>query len=206
MGSPDAQVFQFNVFSGDEWEGDHALSERAELSGHPSAFPNESEMWISFAVVVEEGSNSDGLDAYLGQLHQFAGKQDVSAEPPFVLHLQGRQLTVKARTSQENPLVSGDPEPIILHKEAKFPWGEWVNFVFHLKLDPFGDGLVEGWRNGKKIAGYQGPLGFASTEGVYWKFGSYRNDLSGYYGTRFANVEVSQDDLSARINDPIPIP
>ena len=206
LGWPDASTFQFNVFPGDEWEDDHASSERAELSGHPSPFANDAEMWISFAVLVEEGSASDGLDSYLGQLHQFAGSQDASAEPPFLLHLHGRQLTVEGRTSPENPLVSGDPKPLVFHKE-QFPWGEWVNFVFHLKLDPAGDGLVEGWRNGKRIVDYAGPLGFASTTGVYWKFGSYRNEVpTGYYGTRYANIEVGHDDLSARVESPIPVP
>jgi hypothetical protein len=198
-------VIQFNVFPGDRWQDDHAYNERAELSGHPKPFPNDGELWISFGVVVEKGTASDGLDAYLGQLHQFPGEGDAPAEPPFLLHLTGKRLDVELRASTEAPLRVA-PGPTVLYTDPEFPWGEWVNFVFHLNLDRTGQGFVRGWRNGVQIIDYKGNVGYASTSGVYWKFGSYRNAMaSAYYGTRYANVEAGAKDLSERVEHPIPI-
>jgi hypothetical protein len=50
--------------------------------------------------------------------------------------------------------------------------GRWYNFVLHVKWSSDGDGLMEGWLNGKRYQRYQGATLYAGVS-CYFKLANY---------------------------------
>ncbi|MDB5287246.1 MAG: hypothetical protein JWR05_2195 [Mucilaginibacter sp.] len=51
---------------------------------------------------------------------------------------------------------------------------EWTDWVFHIKFSYKADGLVEIYKNGKKVISRQGPNVFNDAKLPYWKVGVYK--------------------------------
>lgn len=53
--------------------------------------------------------------------------------------------------------------------------GKWTDFVAHVVWSPSGDGVVESWINGQKIANYRGPTSYKDPTGApYCMIGIYK--------------------------------
>jgi predicted transcriptional regulator len=57
---------------------------------------------------------------------------------------------------------------------GKYETGLWTDWVFHVKWSWESDGLLEVWKNGKKVIHYEGPIGYNDRRGVYFKTGIYK--------------------------------
>ena len=58
---------------------------------------------------------------------------------------------------------------------GELPKDRWIDFVFHIRWDPFGDGLLEAWMDGKKQVDAEDiPLGFNDDKGPFFGIGIYK--------------------------------
>lgn len=52
--------------------------------------------------------------------------------------------------------------------------GVWTDWVFHVKWSYQSDGLLEVWRDGRKVVTQKGPNTFNDKGGPYFKMGMYK--------------------------------
>jgi hypothetical protein len=77
----------------------------------------------------------------------------------------------------------------------------------NVKFDPSGSaGFMRAWLNGALLVEHKGGVGYAGSNGNYWKFGGYRSVAPEYFGVRYANMRIGTADLSDKITNPDPIP
>lgn len=196
-------LFKTNVTNGSFWEGT-TTSNRSEMgSFNGPAFSNSDDIWISYSMKIDADSGPL-MDAYVGQLHDLPGMGDAPADPPFAVQLVNRMLSLEIRASTVTPLPS-NPQPVV-PAQFNITYGVWYDFVFQIRLDPSGGGLVKWWVNGELKLDWQGAIGFASTTECYWKFGIYDIPQTYYRSVWWANIESGTTSLLARVDDPLPLP
>lgn len=88
------------------------------------------------------------------------------------------ELPVRCESKQDGPVTPVTPAYAIAIERFAYlpsPFGQWTDLVFRVKGG--GDGIVEIWANGIKIARASGYIGHKGAEGQpqYFKFGPYRD-------------------------------
>jgi len=54
--------------------------------------------------------------------------------------------------------------------------GRWHQLVYHIRLTPGPEGVLQAWLDGRQVVDYRGPLGFEDDrDSVYFKLGLYRD-------------------------------
>ncbi|MGD8763003.1 MAG: heparin lyase I family protein, partial [Desulfobacteraceae bacterium] len=65
-----------------------------------------------------------------------------------------------------------------LYKEKVDLRNQWVDMIFRIMPKASKDGMLQVWKDGNQIVGYQGPLGFRDDEDeIYFKLGLYRDHM-----------------------------
>lgn len=170
----EGRVHRFDVRPGDRWVRESARNptERSELQ-HDYRVPFGADLWFSFDLTILSGLPTDARWTVLGQLHQTSNPGDRGGSPPFAqYYYPGRGFLVQIRASDERPLVH-NPRPRTVFADPGFAPGRHYRFAYRLRYDPR-DGALDGWRDGRRIIRYRGPLGYPGRVGPYLKFGIYR--------------------------------
>lgn len=133
-------------------------------------FDPGTEYWVGVSIKLGEGFRDelDGVgQAVLLQLHYRDWKYpDVRNAQPLVLRYIGNEVRVHNEVL-ETYMAETSPA-----------YGEWVDWVIHLKLDDE-DGIVRVWRNGSQIVDFTGETHQpAKVDGAYLKIGNYSAQLA----------------------------
>jgi hypothetical protein len=175
-----ANGIRFELRSGDRWPKDvrqnHAV-ERVEIMDLRKQAP-KGEFWFAFVFSLDKGDQLTSEWLNLGQLHNTADAGELSPSPIWAQRLYPNgTFQIVARWTDEDPLKSA-PREQVLFTDPAFTRGKRYHFVYRMRLDYQGAGVLQAWRNGRQIIDYRGPLGFPDKSGPYLKFGLYRKSSS----------------------------
>jgi hypothetical protein len=190
-------VSRFEVRPGDQWEEDRDSGEnkeRSEFDGYGKRFAYGTDIWGAYAFFIEPGA--DYRSAWTG-----IGQMIGSKARPFHIHFETGKLIIY---SENIPAGAG---PVIAPRySGPLSRNMWHKVVFHLREGDSDSGRLEFWCDGEEIVDFTGPIGSVGNQ-AFWKFGIYRGygPISTPFAIQFANMEIGNADLTARIANPLAI-
>jgi hypothetical protein len=126
-------------------------------------------VWYGFALYVPVDFPVLDRRLVLAQWKQGCGDCSADHSPAVALRYRKGALSVTVDGPEGRQTVMRDTADIR---------GRWVSLVYHLRITPTLDGLVEIWLDGQPAGTYRGPLGFPDDlDRVYFKVGLYRDHL-----------------------------
>jgi hypothetical protein len=190
-------VTRFEVRQGDQWDQDKSSGEnkeRSELDGYRKRWAAGTDVWCAYSFFIEPGAAHQTDWTAISQMHG-------SKARPFHVHFTNNLLKIFTEH-----LTAASKAAITLRHQGVVSRNAWHSVVFHLR-EGSSDGRLEFWLDGKKIVDVTGPIGTPGNQ-AYWKFGIYRGygPISTPLAIQFANMEVGNDNLAARILKPLEIP
>ena len=191
-----SHALRFEVRAGDQWADDQSSGEnkeRSELDGYKHRWTAASPVWIAYSFLIEPG------EAYASDWTAISQMHGSEVRPFFVLLKNDRISVVTERKGG-----SGAVQKQV--GEAKLGRGAWHSIVYHLVQRSSEGGSLKIWLDGAEIANYGGPIGSDSNK-AYWKFGIYRGygPIATPLAIEYANMEITEKDLSSRIKAPLPV-
>jgi hypothetical protein len=130
------------------------------------------EYWVGMSVKLGEDFNKKKFDdqGMLMQWHYRDWKypKALGSPQPLLLRYVG-----KGRVIVDSEVVGREGTGSRTLAKIKVPVGEWVDWVFHYKLDDK-DGIIQIWRNGELVVDWTGDNHqVEKSDGAYLKFGLY---------------------------------
>lgn len=156
-------------------------SKHAELATAPLP-AGEQERWYGFSVFLpDSGMASDAEPEIISQWHQSPdtkeGETWTGAGPALSLSYQNGKLGLTYKWDTRRIMVKGDGVSV---KKAGFSLGNavqnrWIDFVFHIRWDAFGEGILQVWKDDSLMVSKFGiPIGYNDERKPYWKLGIYK--------------------------------
>ncbi len=145
---------------------------RAELRDPYNALYDR-DTWYGFSTYLPLDYPEDhDYSCVLAQWHDQAAVGEGSGKPPIAHRIKAGRFYVTTEaspTATTNPLDKGVP-----YETMRAIKGVWHDFVYRVRWSRSDDAEIEMWKDGERIFGYRGPLGYADeTKGPYFKFGMY---------------------------------
>jgi len=190
-------ITRFEVRPGDQWEEDRDSGEnkeRSEFDGYGKRFAHGTDIWGSYAFFIEPGAEYRSDWTGIGQMHG-------SRSRTFHVHFEAGKLIIYTESA-----APGAGPVITARYGGPLSRNVWHKVVFHLREGASDSGRLEFWRDGEKIVDLTGPIGTVGNQ-AFWKFGIYRGygPISVPFAVQYANMEIGNSDLTARIANPLAI-
>ena len=148
-------------------KGDPVVSAsiRAELRAEIE--PYGAERWYAFSIFLDTWDR-DRSQEIVTQWHHFSN----SGSPPLAIVTHEGQWEISLM-DWESPTNETTDTPV-----GAYRTGRWTDWVVHAKWSAGADGLLEIWRDGKKVPGFSPKVGRNAYEqlGNYMKIGIYKWD------------------------------
>ena len=167
---PTRDVLAITLRAGDMADSG-GVTERAELSEADHLhLPTGTDVWYGFSLYLPSDFPVVDRRLVLGQWKQACG--DCSAD-----HSPG--IANRYRNGVFSITIQDGDRRVVLFEEKSDIRGRWNHLVYHLRLTPRADGLLQAWFNGRQVTDYRGSLGYADDlDSVYFKIGLYRDSLA----------------------------
>ena len=183
-------------------------SDRAELAETESVrLPAGQEVWYGFSMRIADPIPLDGNRLVIGQWHQSMPGSPFLAQRfrngLFHITLQDGRCRIWLAWQIGAQAKKRRGCRIAVQRFAELPPSDsgWIDMVYRIRPDPNGNGLVEVWANGRRIARATGVIGYDGMRQQFFKFGPYR-DPAAYpmtvyldnfrRGASFAQVDPSR--------------
>ncbi len=139
--------------------------------------PIGSEQWYGFSTYIPLDWPDLDNRTVISQWHATPDLGEVWRSPPLAIRYTGGQLTVTGRYSAEPIQDENDGVPLDLYTPpGSLEKGVWHDWVFHVRWQYEGEGLVEAWLDDLQVIDYVGPIGYNDHLGLWFKWGIYRDD------------------------------
>jgi Ca2+-binding RTX toxin-like protein len=169
----DGNKMRFELHPGDHWQNDTSPVERSEI-GSSKKLEFGQTYTINYKFMIEPGQPNTAGWLVIGQLHATEDPEDLGTSPPFEITLVKERMEINVRWS-DNPIISSHIAPTHVYTDTQnIERGRWYDIKITVKFDPFGEGLLNVWRDGVQVVHYTGGLGYNDQVGPYWKHGVYR--------------------------------
>ena len=202
-----SQTLRFEVRPDDHWRAADGTKERSEVSsGEKLQFGKT--YTLSYDFMVEPGARSTEDNVKIGQLHGTPDAGDSSnLGPVFAIQLDGEKMKVVTRADADATTSDRVDDHFVYADKADIQRGHWYDMQIVFKLDPFGHGLLEVWRDGVELVHYTGALGYNDAVGPYWKEGIYRAAGDVTMAVDFKDTTLTEGDATtAPPAAPVPTP
>lgn len=157
------------------------------------------EQWVGFSCYFPSNTMAvDSSPVIIMQYHDVPDRElgEDWRNPVIALSLRNHTLNISYRGDSPPLTVMGKYETSESLSLGAIVNDQWIHFVFHVKFDAFGKGLLEAWVNGEQKTSRKNiQLGFNDKNGSYFKFGMY------YYEGRSAYNRTSYCYDDVRIGD-----
>jgi len=173
--NPRNQVMQFHWRNAPHPGIDGNTQRKAHLFAG-FGLPKQEEIWAFRAYFPARGMESDRWSEILVQWHAQPDRFESSARPPLAMDNRNDRLTVTwlhdprrftPPGSQNHSTGSADLGPTA--KDA------WIQFVFHIKWDPHGAGILRVWRDRRLVVDRRAiGIGYHDEVGPYFGVGMYK--------------------------------
>ncbi len=153
------------------------ISYRTEVSGPGSEVGKE--YWYGFSIYLPDAYKPDNIWEIVAQWHGVPDFKlgETWRNPVMALNTSGGVWSVSnIWDAKPNTFASGKKVYGGGHKYDLGPYrtGVWTDWVFHVKWSYEKDGLLEVWKNGKRLVEQRGPNCFNDAKGPYFKMGIYK--------------------------------
>ncbi len=139
---------------------------RAELTAPFE--PKNAERWYGFSIYLPASWVPDRSAEIVTQWHQH---WDLGGSPPLALVTRGGNWEISQHwEGHGRQSVAG-----------RYETDRWTDWVFHVRWSTGADGLVQVWKDGRPVAGFENRIGrntYDSSYGNYMKIGIYKWDWS----------------------------
>ena len=150
--------------------GDGESTERAELSeARAVQLPTGTDVWYGFSLYLPPDFPVVDRRLVLAQWKQARGDCSMDHSPAAALRYRGGVLSITVQDAGRR---------VTVFRETAEVRGRWLDLVVRLRVTPSPDGRLEAWLDGRRVADYQGVLGYPDDrDRVYFKMGPYRDHL-----------------------------
>ena len=157
-------------------EYDENTQKKAHLYGNFGKDNKQEEVWSFNVYFPSLGMEADNRSEIIVQWHAQPDQYEVTRNPPLALDNRNDQLTLTWLYDQRGITPPGFDswysQTADLGETTK---NQWINFVFHIKWDPYGNGILRVWRDGQlKVQRQNIAIGFNDKVGAYLGFGIYK--------------------------------
>ncbi len=183
---PNNHVMQFIWYKSKGTEYDSNTQKKAHLYGFFGQTNKEEEIWSFRVYFPKQGMEKDNKSEIITQWHGFPDAFESARKPPLSLDNRKDQLTVTWLYDQRKftPPWSRNWDSHHLSL-GKTPKDQWIHFVFHIKWNPDGSGLLRVWQDGVlKINQPEIAIGFNDQVGAYLGFGIYKFENKSQHNQR----------------------
>lgn len=166
-------------------------SKHTELANEPLP-AGEQERWYGFSIFLPgSGMKKDSGPEIISLWHQSPDRDEgetwTGAGPALSLSLKNGMLGLNYKWDTRRIIVKGDGVKV---KNSGISLGvasqnRWIDFVFHIKWDPFGKGILQVWQDNNLVLDKIGiALGYNDNRNPYWKLGIYKYTGKSDYASR----------------------
>lgn len=154
------------------------VSYRTELTsgGRERVVPGQ-DYWYGFSVYLPDSYVPDNIWEIVAQWHSAPDNDQEAANnlnPPLSLHSGNGEWRVSTiwdtNAITDKTKYTGKRN----YSLGKYATGRWTDWVFHIRWSHKSDGLLQVWKDGKKVIDVTGPIGFNDKKGPYFKMGLYK--------------------------------
>jgi hypothetical protein len=150
-----------------------SASGRTELLVQDPMFDIGGEYWIGFSNFFPSTTQFDDSVDIVFNLH---ARPDAGEDP------EGAPVSLRVQSGEWRLVSRSDPAAISTpgsNLSRGFTFGavetnRWNDWVFHIKLSPGADGLLEVWKDGIQVVNFQGPTTYNDQRGPFMKMGIYK--------------------------------
>jgi hypothetical protein len=152
-------------------------SKRAEF--RTRATLNGKNYWYAFSTYLPKPWEPSKHTVILAQWHNVPDKilGESGAIPPLAMRTIDDQLVILSVFSDERVVKSWYDDKVNYNTtelySEKIETDVWTDWLFHVLWSNGPDGVVQVWKNGKKIVDYVGPTAHPDFIAPYFKFGVY---------------------------------
>lgn len=155
---------------------DSNTQKKAHLYGEFGKDNKQEEIWSFNIYFPASGMKPDNKSEILIQWHAHPDEYEVTRNPPLALDNRNDRLTLTWLYDQRavtppgfNRWFNNTADLGVTTKD------QWINFVFHIKWDPNGKGVLRVWRDNQLTVNQQNiAIGFNDKVGAYLGFGIYK--------------------------------
>ena len=167
-------------------EFDVNTQKKAHLYGDFGKDNKQEEIWSFNIYFPSSDMMPDNKSEIVIQWHAHPDKYEATRNPPLALDNRNDRLTLTWLYDQRKVTPPGfdnwDRHTADLGETTK---NQWVNFVFHIKWDPDGGGILRVWRDKQLKVNQQNiAIGFNDKVGAYLGFGIYKFENNSQHDER----------------------
>jgi hypothetical protein len=165
-------------FSIDRNKGKNAYRSELAIKKGKGQFKMGQEYWIGASIFipnnwVEDSNYGDIVLQWHGVPDAHLGEGWSGRNPPLALRVQGKNWQFQ-NYSDPNPVSRNRNYKGKAYNLGSYQKGQWADFVFHIRWSYQNDGILEVWKNGKKMVSQNGPNTFNDRVAPYLKIGLYK--------------------------------
>lgn len=158
---------------------DVANSKRCEIVRMKSGGPNNDnrDCWFGWSLYIPSDWEIDPKSPEnVTQWHELPDTEigETWRSPPLALAVKGDQFNFHVRWDSRAKTPGNNPEGTRDLPAGPIERGQWTDWVLHIRWSFKDDGLIEVWKNGKKILTHRGPNGYNDRQETYFKAGVYK--------------------------------
>jgi Ca2+-binding RTX toxin-like protein len=200
----DGNTMRFELRSGDHWANDRSGVERSEIASYKKLDIGKT-YTVSYKFMVEPGQPNSADWLVLGQLHSTEDSYDSGVSPPSGINLIGERMEIHVRWSTPARTDWSNVKTKSLYTDAQnIKRGHWYDIKMTVKFDPFGNGILDIWRDGDQLVNYRGPLGYNDKIGPYWKHGVYREASRESIAVNYSDFSLKEGAAAQPPAPPLP--
>ena len=191
----DANLFRFELRSGDIWPNPGGGTERTEIFGPYEEIygayliPPGITVSVSYDLMLEPGPANIAQWLVMEQWHSDFNPAIIQpVHPPLAIYFFnndqmqiGGVYAATNSTAETDLTLYADPNPL--------QRGRFYSMKIVAKFQNDATGFAQVWRDGVQIVNYSGPLGYG--QAVYWKEGIYRYPTNQTIAAQYRNTTVT---------------
>lgn len=170
--------------------------------------PWRTDIWQSFAMRISGQVAKDGKWVVVGQWHAVPDADDTSMSPVLAQSFTDGIFKISTRSDGEKRQTAASTgNPRTVYEDRSFPLDTWVNFVYRIRFDYAGRGILQVWRDGKSIVNLRNvAIGYNDVRGPRYQFGIYREkDSTSTLAVEYANQNITTTSMLSMVARPAAI-
>lgn len=147
---------------------------RTELQAKKTKLFLKRDYWTGFSIQLPANWKQDVHSDTLLQIHGLPDSGEKWRMPLMALAPEKGYWKLIIRWDARSKTPGTKPQGAKTFKLGSIQPGKWVDWVIHHKPSYSTGGLVEVWKNGKKVLSYKGPNAYNDKGGMVTKIGVYK--------------------------------
>jgi Polysaccharide lyase len=136
------------------------------------------EYWYGFSIYLPDDYVPDTVWEIVAQWHGNADKGESATNPPLSLSTKGGTWKLNNKWTADRITTSGNVQSRSFNF-GTYARGRWTDWVFRIKWSYGTQGILEAWKDGKKVLSAKGPNTYNDARMPFFKMGIYKGWKAG---------------------------